>query len=84
MLEQQGQKTKENLMDMGTSSHDTECNTQARTSGKQSNVLLAGLFEIGEIDGSLLQMKISGYLGRWPKVGPKGSEKQACWSGPTI
>ena len=72
-------------MDMRTLASDREGSSLTRSPGKQSNILLGWLLELGEIDGSHnMKWKCQNYHGRWQKVRPKDSEKQACWSGYTV
>lgn len=59
------------VMDMGTLPVGRGCNTLTRTPGKQSNMLLGWLLELGGIDGSHYMKEMPKCHGRWQKAGPR-------------
>lgn len=68
-------------MDMGTLPVGREWNTLTRTPGKQSNMLLGWLLELGGINGSHYMKEMPDVPWKMAEGRTKGSEKQAHWSG---
>lgn len=69
------------VMDMGTLPVGRECNTLTRTPGKQSNMLLGWLLELGGINGSHYMKEMPDVPWKMAEGRTKDSEKQAHWSG---
>ena len=84
ILDPWGQKIKLDkgeVMDTGTLPVGRECNTLTKTPGKQSNMLLGWLLELGEIDGLHYMKEMPEVPWEMAEGRTKDSEKQVYWSG---